>query len=348
MQNRSSNSLSGAASRIIDALLILARWLWHLIYVAGTLALAAFLGAKAGAWFYHEIIGAPIPIPMIGKSIAIGGVELKDAAVLAVPLTIVMTAWKDVVKIVLSIWDTLTKLSAKPKILPDAAGLSALFAYGAVAVLTLSNGDKPPSNSDLPAIVNNEVDLLLVSPAAVAAPRLRYLFPLATTKNKVEPKDWAGFEFSTGHKLAPEDRALMDIGTVVNALGGCARRKGAPPATVRIVGYADQNEFGEWTQEKSNEANLRLANARADDLHQHFLRYIKSGGLNVIATKEEWTTLDDMKRDPGYLNAERLRDLREKTGLPGELIDQGQFNRRADIELVDLSDCRPLQESNPS
>jgi hypothetical protein len=140
----------------------------------------------------------------------------------------------------------------------------------------------------------------------------------------------------------------MDIGTVVNALGGCARRKGAPPATVRIVGYADQNEFGEWTQEKSNEANLRLANARADDLHQHFLRYIKSGGLNVIATKEEWTTLDDMKRDPGYLNAERLRDLREKTGLPGELIDQGQFNRRADIELVDLSDCRPLQESNPS
>lgn len=123
-----------------------------------------------------------------------------------------------------------------------------------------------------------------------------------------------------------------DLRKILLSVKACAREGSVGSVELLVQGFADANEFPTDTRTK----NLDLANRRARELHTRVAAFLKTKGLSSsISLKPfEWKTYEEMTSAPRYLTTRSFKET-------GKTLDQGLFNRRAEILLIKVGDCSP-------
>lgn len=151
-----------------------------------------------------------------------------------------------------------------------------------------------------------------------------FLFELADG-----PPTW-----SKGVSLSREQK--IDIKKLASTLKACAVK--SQRVAVKVIGYADANDFAQAEQKgfSSTELNRQTANRRAASLHEELSRALGTTSLVDVEPVFQWSKDKPFMVDsPRYFNAKKLKD----TGYQ----DQGLFNRRAEVELVKAGACQRLK-----
>lgn len=117
--------------------------------------------------------------------------------------------------------------------------------------------------------------------------------------------------------------------SLVATLSACATDE--RHVQVRVVGYADANEFHIGD---SVERNRELANRRATQVKNLPGRFRPPPRVEISLQPWQESSGPKMTESPRYFDAKALN----QTGS----ADQGLLNRRVDLEIVDAGVCEPI------
>jgi hypothetical protein len=241
-----------------------------------------------------------------------------------------ITALKDLMLVAENLWTYIRAGTAKSNLAEYTK-----FAATALAVSAscFSFALKPPDDKakdlgSLPAELSRPT-LLVAASSMESGFHFPFLFELADG-----PPSWKkGVELTAIHR--PD---LEKLANTLNACVGAGR-----DVVVRVTGFADANDFKQTSgnQTASMELNREAANRRATALHAELKRALSPKGQSpsavVLEPVVQWDSgrLADMLRSPRYLNAKPLTETNDR--------DQGRFNRRAEITLVNAGVCERLE-----
>lgn len=147
---------------------------------------------------------------------------------------------------------------------PWAAALVATVGLGSVTLISIEPDSLVSFRVDriggMPS-PDSQAVLLLVQGGADAGERRAYAIPFA----------------EGAHALSPQGATV--VGAIATALGPCIQTDGEePPLTLTVVGFASSAPFVGQSRPNSNQSNMRLADERAQAVHEQLSREFCPGG----------------------------------------------------------------------
>jgi hypothetical protein len=270
---------------------------------------------------------------IVGKYLALVVQDCQVKSVLTVPvdwglagigLSYLFGSIEKVLKLTTIFRDYIAKPDKKVSLYPDCFALAFIVAYVTVLVLAFQASaacKEAPKLGEITA--HREVVYLSRIQNTVAAP-FEYV-PLLF-------KELAAGDENPAKGTTLSDQQVSDIERLVASLKACVGSSQGQDVEVDVRGYADSNEFAS----NSEEQNRNVANRRAAAVHAELKRLVPaqtSAATLILRPLSEWS-----KDDPLAMTRERYfktRPLKET----GREKDQGIFNRRADILILNFGVC---------
>lgn len=254
-----------------------------------------------------------------------------DLGLAAAGVAYLFASFEKVLKIGYTFRDYLANPDKKVALYPDCVALAMIVAYLGL-VYEAHDGRK------------NCASKAEVTPVA----SLPEIYLTRKHPSDTRPLEWVPFFFSdlAATESDPKKGTSLsklqqeNLTTLINSLRACVGEREGHNVVLEIRGYADTNEFESKSVEESVEENRKVANRRASNLHEEISKRLgnQPGPARIVLNPpHQWP-----ESDPAAMTADRYFETRPLVKT-GQNRDQGLFNRRADLLILDLGECDRYQ-----
>jgi hypothetical protein len=300
--------------------------LFSMTYVGRLTKSMLFVGSMV---YLGVIVGKAIGAAVLTCTLdSVAGIKI-EWGLTAVAATYLLTSFEKLLKLLRTLIDHVKQPSKSVGISSDSIALVGTVVYLTVVIVAFNRTRQCEDHSETQG----------------KSPSKEVVYLSRATEPRVGPVEWVPFFFpelasteekpSKGTQLSAQQ--LKDLEILLGSLRACVGEQPGEDVVLDVRGYADRNEF----RNDSVNENRKVANRRASTLHDAVvgLLGVQSGQSSVrLNPLRLWSEEDPgaMEREGRYFSARSFHET-------GTTRDQGLINRRADLLILGLGVCMPMQ-----